>query len=101
MKKIIFLAPACAVVLFLLGLGFLSISKTEKFKLEKEKSHEKSSYEKEPFDNPLEATQNYVKRRLPYGATQLPTERYLAAYEQIKKMPVYSTHETAVKWGSC
>jgi len=45
----------------------------------------------EAFDSPDEALQYYLQRRIPYGATSLPVERYLAAGEQMKKMPVYST----------
>ncbi|GEM_PF-1301914 len=45
----------------------------------------------ETFDSPDEAQQYYLQQRVPYGATILPSERYLAANEQMKKMAVYST----------
>lgn len=43
------------------------------------------------FDQPREALEWYLKKRLPKGEKQLPIERYYAAKEKIKKMKRFST----------
>ena len=43
------------------------------------------------FDQPREAEQRYLERRLPRGEKQLPVERYFAAAKQIKLMKRYSS----------
>jgi photosystem II stability/assembly factor-like uncharacterized protein len=42
-------------------------------------------------DQPEEAEQYYLQKRLPAGETALPTERYVTAMHQIGRMPSYST----------
>jgi hypothetical protein len=43
------------------------------------------------FDEPEEAIQFYLKKRLPEGEKELPVEKYLEAWEAVKNMPLYST----------
>jgi hypothetical protein len=43
------------------------------------------------FDQPREALEWYMKKRLPKGAKELPIERYFEAKEKIKKMKRFST----------
>ena len=43
------------------------------------------------FDQPREALEWYLKKRLPKGAKDLPIERYFEAKEKIKKMKRFST----------
>src|SRR6476620_10655619 len=43
------------------------------------------------FDQPREALEWYLQKRLPKGEKQLPIERYFAAREKIKKMKRFST----------
>ncbi|MDT7540997.1 MAG: hypothetical protein QOE33_901 [Acidobacteriota bacterium] len=43
------------------------------------------------FDQPGEAMSDYVKKRLPTGATELPVDRYFDALEKVKQMKQYST----------
>lgn len=43
------------------------------------------------FDSPDEAQRYFLDKRLPFGTTTLPVERYVAAIEQMQKLPVYST----------
>jgi uncharacterized repeat protein (TIGR01451 family) len=51
---------------------------------------------RERTDQPAEATKDYLEKRLPKGATELPIERYFEAKEQMKAMPRYSTAEAAL-----
>src|ERR1041384_5816778 len=50
----------------------------------------------EGADQPAEAVQAELEKRLPKGATQLPIERYFEAKEQMKNMQRYSTAEGAL-----
>src|SRR6185436_8138555 len=43
------------------------------------------------FDQPREALEWYLKKRLPKGEKQLPVERYFEAKEKIKKMKRFSS----------
>ncbi len=43
------------------------------------------------FDQPDEAAEYFLLKRLPKGASELPVEKYQAALQQMKNMPVYST----------
>jgi hypothetical protein len=45
----------------------------------------------ERFDQPREALEWYLQKRLPKGEKQLPIERYFAAKEKIKQMKRFST----------
>ncbi len=54
-------------------------------------SDEKEEEGKEPNDSPDEAMEDYIRRRLPEGMTELPVERYVAAREQANRMEQYST----------
>src|ERR1044072_6360556 len=45
----------------------------------------------EPFNQPREAIEWYLQKRLPKGEKQLPVERYFAAKEKIKHMKRFST----------
>lgn len=47
----------------------------------------------ERFDQPAEATEWFLKKRLPKGMKELPIERYFAAQEKIKEMPRYSSSD--------
>jgi Bacterial Ig domain len=47
--------------------------------------------EMDRFDQPREALEWYLQKRLPKGEKQLPIERYFAAREKIKKMRRFST----------
>ena len=50
----------------------------------------------ERTDKADEAVRYYLKKRLPSGEKELPTERYFDALERIKSMPQYSTTENRV-----
>ncbi|MGH9847196.1 MAG: hypothetical protein ACREEM_51525, partial [Blastocatellia bacterium] len=43
------------------------------------------------YDQPAEAMEHYLRKRLPRGMTELPVERYVAAERQMNAMPRYST----------
>ncbi len=43
------------------------------------------------YDQPGEAMQFHLRKRLPADATELPVERYLKAAAEMKRMPQYST----------
>src|SRR5262249_27350616 len=45
------------------------------------------------FDQPDEALAFYRLKRLPVGGTDLPVERYLAAREKMRAMPLHATSE--------
>src|SRR5215216_1586383 len=45
----------------------------------------------ERFDQPREAIEWYLQKRLPKGEKQLPIERYFAAKEKIKRMKRFSS----------
>src|SRR6185503_16487587 len=45
----------------------------------------------ERFDQPREALEWYLQKRLPKGEKQLPVERYFEAKEKIKQMKRFST----------
>src|SRR5215216_7076517 len=45
----------------------------------------------ERFDQPREAIEWYLQKRLPKGEKQLPVERYFAAKEKIKNMKRFSS----------
>jgi hypothetical protein len=47
--------------------------------------------EMDRFDQPREAIEWYLKKRLPKGERELPVERYFEAKEKIKKMKRFST----------
>ncbi|HEV2837365.1 MAG TPA: Ig-like domain-containing protein [Pyrinomonadaceae bacterium] len=47
--------------------------------------------EMDRFDQPREAIEWYLKKRLPKGERELPVERYFQAKEKIKKMKRFST----------
>lgn len=47
--------------------------------------------EMDRFDQPREALEWYLQKRLPKGEKQLPVERYFAAKEKIKRMKRFST----------
>ena len=51
----------------------------------------KADREKERFDQPKEAVEWYLQKRLPKGEKQLPVERYFAAKEKVKQMKRFST----------
>src|SRR2546423_10505386 len=46
-------------------------------------------------DQPEEAEQYYLQKRLPAGETTLPTARYVTAMHHITRMPSYSTARAA------
>src|ERR1041385_764593 len=50
-----------------------------------------SDLDGERFDQPREAIEWYLQKRLPKGEKQLPVERYFAAKEKIKHMKRFST----------
>jgi hypothetical protein len=50
-----------------------------------------SDLDGERFDQPREALEYYLQKRLPKGEKQLPIERYFAAKEKIKQMKRFST----------
>ncbi|MGH9854154.1 MAG: WD40/YVTN/BNR-like repeat-containing protein, partial [Blastocatellia bacterium] len=45
----------------------------------------------EPFDKPREATEHFVRKRLPEGEKELPLEKYFEAQEQMRGMRYFST----------
>ncbi len=45
----------------------------------------------EPFDKPREATEHFVRKRLPEGEKELPLEKYFEAQEQMRGMQYFST----------
>ncbi len=53
----------------------------------------KADRDKERFDQPKEAVEWYLQKRLPKGEKQLPIERYFAAKEKIKQMKRFSTKQ--------
>src|SRR6478672_6476139 len=50
-----------------------------------------SDLDGERFDQPREALEWYLQKRLPKGEKQLPIERYFAAKEKIKHMKQFSS----------
>src|SRR5215212_1085785 len=54
---------------------------------------EDSDIDAERFDQPREALEWYLQKRLPKGEKQLPVERYFEAKEKIKRMKRFSTAE--------
>src|ERR1043166_6481712 len=58
--------------------------------------HGKRAARSERTDQPAEAVQAELEKRLPKGATELPIERYFEAKEQMKNMQRYSTAEGAL-----
>src|SRR4051794_30414731 len=50
-----------------------------------------SDLDAERFDQPREALEWYLQKRLPKGEKQLPIERYFAAKEKIKQMKRFSS----------
>src|SRR6185295_6607663 len=50
-----------------------------------------SDLDGERFDQPREALEAYLQKRLPKGEKQLPIERYFAAKEKIKHMKRFSS----------
>jgi Bacterial Ig domain len=50
-----------------------------------------SDIDEERFDQPREAIEWYLQKRLPKGEKQLPVERYFEAKEKIKRMKRFST----------
>jgi len=52
---------------------------------------EGSDLDGERFDQPLEALEWYLQKRLPKGEKQLPVERYFEAKEKIKRMKRFSS----------
>jgi hypothetical protein len=52
---------------------------------------EGSDIDAERFDQPREALEWYLQKRLPKGEKQLPIERYFEAKEKIKRMKRFST----------
>jgi hypothetical protein len=52
---------------------------------------EDSDIDAERFDQPREALEWYLQKRLPKGEKQLPIERYFEAKEKIKRMKRFST----------
>ena len=50
-----------------------------------------SDLDGERFDQPREALEYYLQKRLPKGEKQLPIERYFAAKDKIKKMKRFSS----------
>src|SRR5262245_9184520 len=52
---------------------------------------EDSDIDSERFDQPSEALEYYLQKRLPKGEKQLPIERYFAAKEKIKHMKRFSS----------
>jgi len=52
---------------------------------------EDSEIDVERFDQPREALEWYLQKRLPKGEKQLPVERYFEAKEKIKQMKRFST----------
>lgn len=51
------------------------------------------SAEGRAYDQPREATEHYLRKRLPAGESELPVERYFAALDQMRHMPQYSIAE--------
>lgn len=43
------------------------------------------------YDQPAEAQEHFVRKRVPAGEGAIPVERYLSALEHMAKMPQYST----------
>ncbi len=58
--------------------------------------HEREEARNKRTDQPDEAMKDYVEKRVPKGATEIPIERYFEAKEKIKDMPRYSTSEAAM-----
>ena len=57
------------------------------FRMEDKREEEKE----EMFDKPREAAEYFLKKRLPVGETEFPTEKYFEAQEQMRSMPQFST----------
>src|SRR5215216_1148012 len=53
--------------------------------------HDEPDSDLERFDQPREAIEWYLQKRLPKGEKQLPVERYFAAKEKIKQMRRFSS----------
>src|SRR5215216_5274717 len=53
--------------------------------------HDEPDSDLERFDQPREAIEWYLQKRLPKGEKQLPVERYFAAKEKIKNMKRFSS----------
>jgi len=53
-----------------------------------------------PYDEPDRAQQFYLLKRLPPGEQKLPVEKYFAAQDLMRTMPLYSTAKTAFMTGN-
>ncbi|MCG3162642.1 MAG: hypothetical protein JMDDDDMK_03935 [Acidobacteria bacterium] len=56
-----------------------------------EDEEEEERRERERYDQPGEAAEFYRQKRLAEGETELPVEKYVAAMERMRDLPVYST----------
>jgi photosystem II stability/assembly factor-like uncharacterized protein len=52
---------------------------------------QQESHHADPYDQPGEAIEYYLSKRLPAGHGDLPVERYYRAMDRMSGMPVYST----------
>jgi hypothetical protein len=52
---------------------------------------EEDEDEDQRYDDPAEAQEYFLLKRLPVGQTVLPVEKYLKALERMERMPQYST----------
>jgi hypothetical protein len=79
MKKYLILVSILLPLMLFLAVVFLSVPRTAK-----------EAANLPGYDFPNEAQEHFLKKRVPFGETSLPTERYLVASQQMQKMPVYS-----------